>query len=413
MSLNSYSHSLGPYFKNSFNIMSSHPSLSTFLDDFPGSVIGTSKLFVQEPCEFDKGVGMVLIHLLNDEQENSQGCTTQAKARIYNWNMLSGMVLRANHSSPNDIGSLSFIDDGTTFEDRIEWVFGKSIQKQRLVELKNKAEKSFFQYWNAKSQDEINEILGSAIKKEFAGYLLVQRGTDLNWQYDTSHSIHPSSKVFARMALLDASAQNVQNDWKAFEKATKDSINSKDSFMAESDTTALVAGLVSLYMRPGVTTAVNRSQFDLPTLRGIREVVQWGVAKSKHPLSRDGVCVRNAIATVLKGYSLIGFHDSGDDLKDEDDEFCQQTVLRLGGSYAICCVPYVKSKTGTKQFHRENDGLTASFLDSLRTPEELLLEEEAGPEKKIVLIAMLMGSDLVEQLMRVRFSKSDVVIVQG
>mmetsp|Transcript_17174 Transcript_17174/g.25730 ORF Transcript_17174/g.25730 Transcript_17174/m.25730 type:complete len:164 (+) Transcript_17174:910-1401(+) len=136
-----------------------------------------------------------------------------------------------------------------------------------------------------------------------------------------------------------------------------------------------------------------------------------------------------SIQNLMQEYHIVAFHDSGDCQKDEDDEFCQQVVFRLGGTYALCCIAGGGHQhEHTLDFHRwhdHGDGVLKGFERSLCTPNEFgrrfRTDSELGlmstSKPKIVYIAMPMDFELVKALSSLVeegfLGAQDVVIVQG
>jgi hypothetical protein len=477
----------------SYNIHQSHPTLHPFLSHFPGTVIGCNKTFIQHPYGAGnngndngngngidtKGVGMMCISDLSDDirvdvsnstKTGIQNSTSsiQDKARTYNWNMLNGMLFRYNHdlvssssSSWMPIGALPFVNDGTKFDQRCDWVLGSHSNvhaiKIDVVKCKERVEQAFREYWHClERKEEIRHVL-SQIDDDASNINLINSlewdDECHTWKYDTSCT-NARNLLLVRGStshggFLGNSPAHLQQSWNEFETLTRAAIAMEGGVMAQSDATALIAGMAILALDNVANDnvdipariALSHSMFSdrerdcdrdcgpEEVLNDIRDIVTWGCSATRLKALPNDNQLAQSIQNLMQEYHIVAFHDSGDCQKDEDDEFCQQVVFRLGGAYALCCIKGGRrEQENTLDFHRwhdHDDGVLEELERSLCTPNEFgrrfRKDSELGlmniSKPKIVYIAMPMDVELVEALSSLVeegfLSAQDVVLVQG
>jgi len=257
----------------SYNIHQSHPTLHPFLSHFPGIVIGCNKTFIQHPygngSNGTKGVGMMCISNLSDDIRVDVSSTRrritisiQDKARTYNWNMLNGMLFRYNHDSVSSsswmpIGALPFVNDGTKFDQRCDWVLGSNSNvnaiKIDVVKCKERVEQAFREYWHClERKEEICNVLSQVDDDSNINLMNSLEWDDEchTWNYDTSCT-NARNLLLVRGStghggFLGNSPAHLQQSWEEFETLTRAAIKMEGDVMAQSDATALIAGMAMM-----------------------------------------------------------------------------------------------------------------------------------------------------------------------
>ena len=122
----------------------------------------------------------------------------QDKARTYNWNMLNGMLFRYNHDSVSSsswmpIGALPFVNDGTKFDQRCDWVLGSNSNVNAInidvVKCKERVEQAFREYWHClERKEEICNVLSQVDDDSNINLMNSLEWDDEchTWKYDTS-----------------------------------------------------------------------------------------------------------------------------------------------------------------------------------------------------------------------------------